>query len=462
MSTHFELPSAATRLLCAVGIPPSLHGAGLVTRALYELTASLERHWPCAAASEWHAAAKDAHQQVTTELQRGSPSAELLVTAPTDPATAFSVIANWQSPLVVTEEVDRMYALFGRALISAAAAPKGQPLASSLALGFRTLHLAFSDKGRRAEIWDELLDTDLLKLDVVKKIKESAAAGPATEFLTAVIALLTTAPISPSLVVDGPVRVHPDDASSGSRIPQPQGAAEAQVEDDADGSSDQTQKRDLEPDVRSRLQRADWSSPAEKLGLSDRDHLLTADLAQVTQNLATSVRHGTRRDQGFAVFAIVQLVTGCTDEIAEKLEFSPRRSIWLDLDMRSWAWDFTVYRDALGPPNGSIREPEPIYIPWPALIDPLIQTGAAKTPAPQNLADLICRITGEASLDLNEFRRFLIRCGNASHPAYRGRFARSLFNAYLDVTGSDMTAALATCSFAGTAPSALAYYGPRY
>lgn len=461
MSEPIKLSAEVTRLLCAAGVPSSLQGAGLVTRALEELTASMERHWPSAAASEWHAAAKQGHQQVTTFLKSGSPGGDLLVTAPRNSGTALSVIANWQPPLVLTEEVDRMYALFGRALVGAAAAPTPQPLVSSLAQGFRTLHLAFSGKGKRAAIWDELLNTDMLNLEAVKKAKESPAAGPAAEFLTAVTALLTTASMSPSLCVDSSFPLHPDEAPSGGRSPEPQDAAQTQGEDvDVDVDGDQSQKCELEPDVRSRLQRANWSSPAEKLGISHRDHLLTADLAQVTQNLATTVRRGTRRDQGFAVFAILQLVTGCTDEIAAKLEFSPRHSIWLDLEMRSWAWDFAVYRDSLGPPSGALREPEPIYIPWPALIGPLIQTGAASNPAPGNLADLICRITGEASLDLDEFRRFLIRCGNACHPAYRGRFARSLSNAYLDVTGSDMTAALATCFFAACAPSALAYFGP--
>lgn len=449
------------RLFCAAGVPGSLEGAGLVTRALVEVTAAAQRLMPSNAAREWHEVAKAAQERVSVFLNTDSPERVGLLTPPEGAVAAFSVLARWRSSLVTTDDLERVQALLGQALMISAAGQTPQPIPACLAHGCRTLNLAHRGSGKRAEVWDEILETDLLNLARVKHVQERAAATPAGEFVSAVVALLGSTPISPSLMVGSTSSQLATDQEPSVRSANSDEPLDKQTQAVAKRSDTKTQS-ELEPDVSARLQRADWAGPAEKLGLHDRDHFLTGDLAQITRNLATAVQTGSRRDKGFAAFAVLQLVTGCTDMIAAKLELCPRYSIWLDVDKSCWAWDFSAYRDALGPAGGRSRDVEPVYCPWPALIDPLIQAAAAKNPPPSNLGELIALIQGEEELDIEDFRRFLIRCGNSAQPAYRGRFARSLASVYLEVTGSDMVAALLTCSFAATAPSSLAYFGPRY
>jgi hypothetical protein len=189
--------------------------------------------------------------------------------------------------------------------------------------------------------------------------------------------------------------------------------------------------------------------------------MLPWDFAQTTARLRKFVEDGSPRERGYAVLAIASALTGCTDEIALKLQFRHGHSIWMDLDRGAWAWDFAVFRN-LKESVARLYPVEPVYCPWPGLIDKPLLAAKARCPGAKNLNDLILQIQGTDHIDIKDFRKFLRSCGHPSHPPHRARFARSMLPVYLHVTGSDMTGALMGGFFAATAPAAPFYFGPSY
>lgn len=229
---------------------------------------------------------------------------------------------------------------------------------------------------------------------------------------------------------------------------------------DVTSKSDEVQRQESGPDISARLASADYSGFAEKLGIPHRDHLLVSDLADITTKLRGHLMAGMPIAQGHALLATMSLVTGCTDDAALELGFSPGHSIWLDLAKRAWAWDFNVYKLSTSDPRDA--NVQAVFCAWPAILDTVLALAWKKNPDARTLKDLVLAIQGRGSFDLREFRKFLRGCGHSSHPPLRGRFARSLAYAYLEVTGSDMTSAILCGFFTATAPAALFYFGPNY
>lgn len=202
---------------------------------------------------------------------------------------------------------------------------------------------------------------------------------------------------------------------------------------------------------------AEAGTVAEKLGFHYRDYLLPDDLAPITRQLDRLLDSPDPSLQAFSALALTSLITACSDSIAVNLRFEPKDSIWLDLDRQTWCWDFAEYRRHTTP-GTELRAREPIATPLPMRLATLLGAARVRFPTAPTLGGLINGIMG-AALDLDKFREFLKNRGGTAHPPYRGRFARSLVYVYLQVTGSDMTAASQTGQFACCAPAALFYLG---
>ena len=370
----------------------------------------------------------------------------------------YGQFLNWRPPPSKVGPVYKAHGLLGRALVHAAS--HNEVLTKELLRGLQTLNLARQNKGRRSKDWVLLLDANFEHSEDLKKILETVPVdSPALGFIKTAIAVLETLIQPPDLiVVDQSVE---SEQHSETDLSDKSFRSPASISRGVNDPVEMDDPEEKTPDIAARLAAADYASMAEKLGLYHRDHLLQGDLAEVTALLVKFVGSDTPRERGFAVLAILSLVTGCSDVLALELQFRPAHSIWLDLENGAWAWDFTSYRMSRGDLSES-TDVQPIFCPWPSLVDAPLKTAKDSSPGARNLKDLILAIQGTDHFDLKGYRQFLRNCGHPSHPPHRGRFARSLHFVYLELTGSDMTAGMMAGFFAATAPAALYYFGPSY
>lgn len=452
----FNPPSIA--LLRAVSTPTDLTGAAHSFTGISSCIQAAAELWPNEAIKKWRLITKE----MQGSLKFASPTANSvtlhLFNKPDSLPPQYGQFLNWRPPASKVGPIYEAHGLLGRALIHAAG--RNEVLAKELLNGLQTLNLARQNKGRRSKDWTLLLDASFAHSDDLKKILETVPQdSPTLGFITTAIAALET-------LIQPPDLIFPD------RRLESEHQVAIDVQDDSPRSpaslsremikpAEMADQEEITPDISARLAAADYAGFAEKLGLYHRDHLLPGDLAEVTAQLVKFIENGTPRERGFALLAILSLVTGCTDVIALELQFHPAHSIWLDLEQGAWAWNFTSYRMSKGDLSAS-DDVQPIFCPWPRIVDAPLKTAKDTSPGARNLKDLILAIQGTDHFDLKGYRRFLRNCGHPSHPPHRGRFARSLPRVYLELTGSDMTSALMAGFFAATAPAALFYFGPSY
>ena len=361
-----------------------------------------------------------------------------------------------RQPLISEGPGFEAYGLLGKALLNAAG--RNEELPKYLLSGLQTLNRARQGKGKRSKDWDQLLEANFANTSALRKILEVLPHdSPAEGFINCAISALDAPIVSPDFIALAQTAssqelqsIDPDKSNQTKTFRTGQ---ETQSEEKA--------KPDPTPDIATRLAAADYSSFPEKLGLPHKDQMLVGDFAESTARLGKFVENGSPRERGFAVLAIASAVTGCTDEIALNLQFRHGHSIWMNLEKGAWSWDFAVFRNSRE--LVSLPYPvEPVYCPWPGLIDKPLQAAKTRCPEAKNFKDLILCIQGTDQFDIKDFRQFLRSCGHPSHPPHRARFARSMLPVYLDIIGSDMTGALMTGFFAATAPAAPFYFGPSY
>lgn len=452
----FNPPSIA--LLRAVSTPTDLAGAAHSLTGISSCIQAAAELWPNEAIKKWRLITKE----MQGTLKFSSPTANTatlhLFNKPDSLPPQYGQFLNWRPPASKVGPVYEAHGLLGRALIHAAG--RNEVLAKELLNGLQTLNLARQNKGRRSKDWTLLLDASFAHSDDLKKILQALPQdSPTLGFITTAIAVLETLIQPPDLIViDQSVESgQPFETEFLDESPR----SPASLSQEVIKPVEMADQEEITPDISARLAAADYAGFAEKLGLYHRDQMLLGDLAEVTAQLVKFIENGTPRERGFALLAILSLVTGCTDVIALELQFHSDHSIWLDLDRGAWAWNFTSYRMSKGDLSAS-DDVQPIFCPWPNIVDATLKTAKDTHPGARNLKDLILAIQGTDHFDIKGYRRFLRNCGHPSHPPYRGRFARSLPLVYLELTGSDMTSALMAGFFAATAPAALFYFGPSY
>lgn len=447
----FSPPAAA--LLRAVGVPSNLTGAAHCITGIQSCVKAATDLWPHETLKQW--------TLVTTEMETAMQSAaraevlsvQLFIKSEN---TTLDQFLGCRQPFVREGPSFEANGLLGKALLNAAA--RNEELPKDLLSGLQTLNRARQGKGKRSKDWDKLLEADFTHTGALRKILEVLPHdSPARGFINCAISALDASIVSPEFIA----------------LAQPASSHEIQSIDPVNsnktkkfrtGQETQSKEKanpDPTPDIAARLAAADYSSFPEKLGLPHKDQMLVGDFAQATARLRNFVENGSPRERGFAVLAIASAVTGCTDEIALMLQFRHGHSIWMNLERGAWAWDFAIFRNSRELVSMP-RAVEPVYCPWPALIDQPLQAAKARCPGAKNLKDLILCIQGTDHFDVKDFRQFLRNCGHPSHPPHRARFARSMLPIYLYVTGSDMTGALMAGFFPATAPAAPYYFGPTY
>lgn len=330
----FNPPSIA--LLRAVSTPTDLTGAAHSLTGILSCIQAATELWPNEAIKKWSLITK----QMQGTLKFASPTSNTaplhLFNKPENLPPQYGQFLNWRPPASKVGPVYEAHGLLGRALIHAAA--RNEVLAKELLNGLQTLNLARQNKGRRSKDWTLLLDASFARSEDLKKILETVPPdSPTLGFITTAIAVLETLIPPPDLIVI-------DQSVESGQLSETEFLDEsprspASLSREVIKPAEMADQEEITPDISARLAAADYAGFAEKLGLYHRDQLLLGDLAEVTVQLVKFIESGTPRERGFALLAILSLVTGCTDVIALELQFHPAHSIWLDLEQGAWAWN---------------------------------------------------------------------------------------------------------------------------
>lgn len=449
---------AANALLKAIKAPADFAGTAISLPVLTSCLKAASDVWPSEALVQW-ALVPTAMQSA---LKSSLPSAAVplnLFTKPLDPPQLFQKLNEWRAPVGVKGRAYDAHALLGRAIAHCAAKNIVMPI--ELLAGLRIIKSAQDGKGRRSKDWNRLIKVSLSDSRELIKIRlEVSPTSPTRRFIDSAIDALDSVILPPDLSIrtaGAPAAIQ--DPLNGLNSVNRSSAPRLQIAHEL--SQLAKEERKTEPDIAARIAGADYTGFAEKMGLYHRDHMLVDDLAAVTVQLAKFLQSGSTTHQGFALLALVSLVTGCTDEIALNLKFEPLDSIWIDLTRGAWGWDFNVYRQSKSNASDD-KQHDPVFCPFPEIVNALLRATWAENPGALTLGDLILAIQQKDEFELKDFRHFLRACGHPSHPPHRGRFARSMPAVYLQTSGSDMTVGLMTGFFASTAPASLFYYGPKY
>lgn len=455
-SENLTFTPPALALFKAAGVPANLTGAAHCVSAIKSCLETAEELWPQEALRQWSLVAKEMGAAMQSAARSEVSSLHLFTKTENSAVEQFLAC---RKPILREGTSYKGHGLLGKALVHAAS--RNEELPKQLLNGLLTLNLALQSKGRRSKDWNQLLEADLVNAAAMQRIaQELPHSSPPAGFVTCAMAALQASITSPKFIAG--VQANGSEQASGSDT----NASDPNKEHRTSSIVSNEKKTEAPapipvPSIAARMAAADFTSFPEKLGLPHRDHLLPADMAMATAQVGKFVENGSPRERGFAMLAAVSAITGCTDDIALQLQFVHGHSIWLSLERGAWAWDFGVYRhsrDLFSAPYPV----EPVYIPLPLLVDERLQAAKARCPGARNLKDLILTIQGADAFDLEGFRQFLRSCGHPSHPPHRGRFARTTFYVYLEITGSDMKASVMTGFFASTAPAALFYFGPTY
>ena len=453
-----SITADAQALLAAVGVPASLEGARPALAVIRACLRAAAVKWPDAPLKEWSRVADDLARSLSDIAANDQKWAVRLSNHPIEISQLLKSFLGWRPSATAGVEFE-LTAIIGRAI--AQRAEQRSVLPQQLINGSLTQRRAHQQKGRRSRDWEKLLTIDLGSTRELEAIRDSLApVSPTFAFVSHLQEFASASCVGPQ--TDQPHVLESGTAETATKLLTPASEfADVPADSDATEPASEPEEDDQPrvPDLARRIAAADFCSFGEKLGLHHRDQLLPQDLRLVTRRLVQYLSADDVVQQIFSLLALVSLVTGCTDSVALQLQFAPGHTIWLDLDRQSWGWDFSAYRGRRGVSGSHF---EPIYCPLPAVVSERLRAMSASVTGPaETLGDLLVAHQRTTHFDLEAFRTFLRGCGDTAHPAHRARFARSLTHVVLQLSSSDMTAALMTGRFEATAPAALYYYGPE-
>ncbi|OOV07453.1 hypothetical protein [Rhodoferax fermentans] len=408
----------------------------------------------------WNSVAETLKKYYREQAANGVSEAARWFQPPTTDSTPQNRLSNWRVSISPSDLEQKLSALIGRAIASAAS--MNGSVSPALIDGAHILKNARTGKGRRSLDWNSLIEIDVLDSASISKIYEiTDPRAVHAQFLATTLSVLRSS-------IGSPYHCLPD-RSSEAPADKDHDRQHKAFEYDltaGDASTEQEnenglwKREELFPDIGARLSSSNYANFSEKLGFVTRDYIDPDDLALVTRKLVLHLKSSDRERSTYALFALVCLLSGCSDFIAEKLRFAPDHSIWLDTDAGAWCWAFSAYRDKRDQADEpSIEEPIPVALPK-ELVNRLRHLRSTH-PAVFTLGELMSSAL-DSTLDLTRFRAFLRTCGDSAHPAYASRFAKSMPFVFLRTCASDMSAAMLSGHFTVAAPAALYYFGPTY
>ncbi len=454
----------AIDLLRAIGMPENLQGLALALPALRIYIDPACSTWSTTPANAWDQCLKDAMVELSIAMSSKDELGNIF-DKPTQNNDVYSTILKSKTLLLETGAIYKTYAVMGRAILIAA--QKKMHVSPVLISRMSTLHNAILGKGRRAQEWELFATINLTNLAELKEFRDRLGVNsPVVELLEVMIHVLETPVLPPEEITRNEDRKDNQKTQINQTEEKYTTLNESETSKKNKGENfEELADEDEEPGIGARLKGADYMPFSTKLGLHHRDQLLLDDLTPITRGLMVHMHSKNKLNIGFAMLALISLITCSSDTTALKLEFEIGKTIWIDLSRSCWAWDFQVYRNSQSMQEGDWDESriEPIYIPFPVTLSLKLQELKNIFPDAKNLKQLILDFIGQANFDLKAYRQFLRGCSPTQvHPAYQGRFSRTLPSVYLEVTGSDMTSGLTTGHLAAMAPAALYYFGASY
>ncbi len=444
---------AISRLLAAISSPDSDSGSSAVPDRLLGLIHAAAKRWPYEPFDSWLSELEH-HKEV------GDPGDEPEMATHRIGSPTTNLVSFWSlavSPMGMHATLD---ALLGRALVVAAI--NNAPSPASLFKGAGTLLSAVRNKGRFHESWRTLFSADVCDVEAVSATYRTVDFNtPAARFLDSVKRVLETPIVPPAVLelhvvdecVSEPIE-NPDTIDTGTRADAKTPSrvvAAFSLNEDLDNTDDRY------PNISARFLGADYAPFYSKLGITGRDSLALADFRILTRNLARYLTQPSGETVAFAALALTSALTGCEDVQCLQLEFKPRHSIWLDLQLGAWAWDFGCYRNSQHTAESNSTSVEPVFIALPQALADKLRVWANWYPNTQTLGQLLEEVA-KTPIALKTFREFVRRNAPTAHPPYRARLRNSIAAACLEITGSDMTTSILTGQFTATAPAALYYY----
>lgn len=327
MKTNFaDVPISrqGAALLAAAGVSPSLESARSAVDIIKICLRAAHLKWPDAPMNAWLSVAEHLGKILRDAAARDEALAVKLSRDPSEDRLLLQAILKWEPPLTQSGIEFDLSALLGRAM--AMRAEQGTVLPVDLINGALTLRRASQAKGRRARDWELLLGVALCSTEELHRFRQSLAPNsPCLSLVTQLIEVTSTS-------INGPL---PTQAG------QPEGIdfAERHAEIDSTESEpsvlpaandlhgesnnlsapqafsiDDDEDQSHVPDIKRRIAAADYSNVAEKLGIYHRDQLLPEDLRIVTRRLVQLLDASDRVRSGYALLALISLITGCTDK----------------------------------------------------------------------------------------------------------------------------------------------------
>lgn len=459
-----------SQLVRAAGVPEDFSGGAHMLPTLIHCIEAAQHLWPNASFGDWRTAAKASQMQLHELASKNTTAAAKYFKTATDESLIYRVSSKWPTRHGL-RELQKVDALLGRTLVVHAQSQTLVPRELVQSLWTLCNHAQAQSQGNRSEDWQKVIELEVLDSHSLEQLASRLGPkSPIRKFVQAALGILNTDihPISPdktcaisaeqttnveTSLVDSGVRTVPPTAGSTASTGEPPSSFD---NDTGNGHGADTTR------VAARLADSDYAPPLAKLGIPHRDHLLLDDLVKLTTALVRDLDSDDQKTQGFAVLGLVSFITATSDTFALQMPLTPKAGhIWLDLVAGSWCWDFNAYRytHSVAIENSTVR---PNIIPLPLVLLQKLRAAAQKSMAPERVSDLIATIQREEAVDLERFREYLRGIGDAAHPPYRGRLAKSLAAAILELTGSDMLAALLTAQFVFVAAAALFYFGPSY
>lgn len=448
-----QFDGLTSSLLKAAGHKDLHVGAGLTLPHLIACLEAAAQAWPEAPIGSWLMDLKEEHRSGKQALKDGKANAVAMYQQSERRETTLWTIQNWSPCTRPGDKAHRWDAVLGRALILAA--HHGSIVHPEFLAGLRTLTLTRTGKGRRSGDWDRLIDVDLSsQKEVIAYFETISSNCPARPFVSHLIATLQ-APIRDAEVHNSD-RTRSTDEHGDSTISD---EAEDDLPVEQAGKNEGGSRRSSFASVASRLAEANYSSPAEKLGIHSRDYLLLGDLQLITKQLPALIGSPDKEIRAHSVLALICLATASSDYQVINIPLSPiGDGLWLDLDVGSWCWDFASYR--LGLDRQKVVEVEPVFVPLPLILWDALKEARSLSTNANTVLELINNVIGGETVNLKKYRLFLRSLGDTAHPAYQARTSRSMVNAMLEITASDMLTALTTARFSSVAPAALFYFHP--
>lgn len=446
------------RLLQAAGHRDMHTGAGVTLPILISCLDAAARAWPEAPIGNWLIELRGDNRKCKQHLKDEKANAAALFQQAEPKETILLAIQNWSPCARPGDPAMQWDALLGRDLILSAQHGTSTAVHQDLIAGLRTLTLAKTGKGRRSSEWDRLIEVDLTsQIEVTAHFEGLSLSSPVRPFVSQLVAILQ------ATIRDAGSRDSVGAQSDSGKSTEDHGDStysDAQDQPGEDsGATEGGSGRSPFASVASRLAEANYSSPAEKLGIHSRNYLRLEDLQLITKQLALLLDSQDKAVRANSMLALICLATASSDYQVVNMPLSPVcDGLWLDLEVGCWCWDFTSYRVGLDPQKP--LEFEPVFVPLPVILwDALKEVRELNTGA-ITVRELISNVIGRETVDLKQYRQFLRSLGDTAHPAYQVRFARSMVSVMLEITESDMLTALETARFSCVAPAALFYYHP--